>query len=82
MWQPQCLHIFVVALGQVCLSLTCNFYALQGLQSASWEDALAAAKEALLKHKGNELRFIAGKLADAESLIALKACHPLPQSLI
>ena len=48
----------------------------QGLQSASWEDALAAAKEALLQHKGSELRFIAGKLADAESLISLKACAP------
>lgn len=46
--------------------------ALQGLQSATWEEALAAAKGALSKAKGSEVQFIAGKLADAESLIALK----------
>jgi NADH dehydrogenase (ubiquinone) Fe-S protein 1 len=52
---------------------------MQGLQSASWEDALAAASAALGKFKGGELRFIAGKLADAESLISLKVC---PRMLI
>jgi hypothetical protein len=46
---------------------------MQGLKSATWSEALTAAKDALLKFKGSELRFIAGKLADAESLIALKA---------
>lgn len=46
---------------------------LQGLlESATWEEALVAAKDAISKVKGNEMSFIAGKLADAESLIALK----------
>lgn len=44
----------------------------QGLESATWEEALVAAKAAISKVKGNEMSFIAGKLADAESLIALK----------
>ena len=44
----------------------------QGLESAQWEDALKAAAEALGKVKGNEISFIAGKLADAESLISMK----------
>ncbi|BDA50547.1 NADH dehydrogenase [ubiquinone] iron-sulfur protein 1, mitochondrial [Coccomyxa sp. Obi] len=42
------------------------------LESATWEEALVAAKDAISKVKGNEMSFIAGKLADAESLIALK----------
>ena len=45
---------------------------LQGFKSATWEEALTAAKDAMLKVKGNELRFIAGKLTDAETLIAAK----------
>ncbi|EIE20556.1 NADH:ubiquinone oxidoreductase 76 kDa subunit, partial [Coccomyxa subellipsoidea C-169] len=43
-----------------------------GLESATWEEALLAAKAAISEVKGNEMSFIAGKLADAESLIALK----------
>jgi len=46
--------------------------ALQGLESATWEEALRAAADALGKVKGNEISFIAGKLADAESLISAK----------
>ena len=45
---------------------------VQGLQSAQWEEALRAAADALGKVKGNEISFIAGKLADAETLIAAK----------
>jgi NADH dehydrogenase (ubiquinone) Fe-S protein 1 len=44
----------------------------QGLQPALWEDALAAVKKGLEGVKGNQIKAIAGKLADAESLIALK----------
>lgn len=44
----------------------------EGLQSAQWEEALRAAADALGKVKGNEISFIAGKLADAETLIAAK----------
>lgn len=46
----------------------------QVLEPATWEEALVAAKGAISKVKGNEMSFIAGKLADAESLIALKVC--------
>lgn len=42
------------------------------LAPASWSDALAAAAEGLSKAQGNGLKAIAGKLADAESIIALK----------
>ena len=42
------------------------------LASASWGDALAAGASALQGVKGNEIRAIAGKLADAESMVALK----------
>ena len=45
---------------------------MQGLESAQWEEALKATAEALGRVKGNEISFIAGKLADAESLIATK----------
>ena len=45
---------------------------VQGLESAQWEEALRATAEALGRVKGNEISFIAGKLADAESLIAAK----------
>jgi len=47
---------------------------VQGLEGATWEEAMVAAKDAISKVKGNEMSFIAGKLADAESLIALKVC--------
>ena len=42
------------------------------LAPASWSDALSSAAEALKGVKGSEIRAIAGKLADAESMIALK----------
>lgn len=45
---------------------------VQGLESATWEEAIKATADALGKVKGNEISFIAGKLADAESLMALK----------
>eukprot|EP00884_Botryococcus_braunii_P000409 jgi/Botrbrau1/10369/Bobra.146_2s0008.1 len=44
----------------------------KGLEPALWEDALAAVKKGLEGVKGDEIKAIAGKLADAESLIALK----------
>lgn len=42
------------------------------LESKSWPEAVAAVSEKLGALKGNEIRGIAGKLADAESMIALK----------
>ena len=42
------------------------------LAPATWSDALAAAAAGLSKAQGNGLKAIAGKLADAESIIALK----------
>lgn len=45
---------------------------LQGLERAQWADALAAVQAGLEGVKGNQMRAIAGKLADAESIIALK----------
>lgn len=43
-----------------------------GLQPSSWGDALAAVKEGLQGVQGSEIKAIAGKLADAESIIMLK----------
>lgn len=45
---------------------------MQGLERAHWADALTAVQAGLKGIKGNEMRAIAGKLADAESIIALK----------
>jgi NADH dehydrogenase (ubiquinone) Fe-S protein 1 len=42
------------------------------LAASDWEVALAAAGGALQGVKGSEIRAIAGKLADAESMVALK----------
>lgn len=42
------------------------------LQQTSWQDALSTVRDAVRRVKGNEIRAIAGKLADAESMIALK----------
>ena len=42
------------------------------LTPANWPDALSAAAAALQGVKGNEIRAVAGKLADAESMVALK----------
>lgn len=44
----------------------------KGLQPATWAEAFAAIKSGLGAAKGNELKAIAGKLSDAESMIALK----------
>eukprot|EP00887_Chlorella_sp_A99_P004651 scaffold4.g4651.t1 len=43
-----------------------------GLAPATWRDAFDAIKEAVGKVKGNEIAAVAGKLADAESMVALK----------
>jgi hypothetical protein len=43
-----------------------------GLQQATWGDALAAIAGAAKGLGPNEFKAIAGKLADAESMIALK----------
>ena len=42
------------------------------LEVSSWPEALAAVSEALKNVKGTEMMAIAGKLADAEALVALK----------
>ena len=49
---------------------------MQGLQPAAWPDALAAVQKGLEGAKGNEIKAIAGKLADAESMVALKVRPP------
>ena len=49
---------------------------LQGLKPASWPDALLAVKKGLEGAKRNEIKAIAGKLADAESMVALKVHLP------
>ncbi len=53
-------------------SSTVGAGARQALRPAQWREALSAAAEALKSVKGNELRFIAGRLADLESMAALK----------
>ena len=45
---------------------------MQMLQRALWSEALEAVQQAIGKVQGNEIKAIAGKLADAESMIALK----------
>ena len=52
-------------------SLT-RIHTLQGLKPASWPDAFAAVKKGLEGATRNEIKAIAGKLADAESMVALK----------
>lgn len=42
------------------------------LQPATWGEAFAAVKAGLGTAKGNEVKAVAGKLADAESMIAVK----------
>ena len=42
------------------------------LKPAKWHEALEAVKNAMGKVSGSEMKAIAGKLADAESLVALK----------
>lgn len=44
----------------------------KGLQQATWPEAFAAIQKAAAGVKGGEMRAIAGKLADAESMVALK----------
>ena len=46
--------------------------ARQALKPAQWREALKTAADALKGVKGNELRFIAGRLADLESMAALQ----------
>lgn len=43
-----------------------------GLEPCTWAEAFAAVKAAAGKVKGNEFKVIAGKLADAESMVAMK----------
>lgn len=50
----------------------CHVQGPTGLAPASWADAMAAIKQGLSGAKGNQIKAIAGKLADAESMIALK----------
>ena len=44
----------------------------KGFQTVLWPDALKAVAEGLKGVKGNEVKAIAGKLADAEGMVALK----------
>ena len=44
----------------------------EGFQTVLWPDALKAIAEGLQGVKGNEMKAIAGKLADAEAMVALK----------
>ena len=48
----------------------------QQLQRALWSEALEAVQQAVGKVQGNEIKAIAGKLADAESMISLKVGPP------
>ncbi|KAK9824361.1 hypothetical protein WJX72_009711 [[Myrmecia] bisecta] len=43
-----------------------------GFRNAHWSEALLAIQQALKGVKGNEIKAIAGKLSDAEAMIALK----------
>eukprot|EP00798_Chlamydomonas_sp_ICE-L_P030410 gene30410-35415_t len=43
-----------------------------GLKPANWADAMLAIKEGISKAQGNEIKAIAGKLTDAETLISAK----------
>ena len=45
---------------------------VQGLQQATWPEAFAAIRKAAGAVKGSEMRAVAGRLADAESLVAVK----------
>lgn len=42
------------------------------LEQSNWQDALSKAAAALTSVQGSEIRAIAGKLADAESMVAVK----------
>lgn len=44
----------------------------KGFQTVLWPDALKAVAEGLKDVKGSEMKAIAGKLADAEAMVALK----------
>ncbi|KAL4425968.1 hypothetical protein ABPG75_009984 [Micractinium tetrahymenae] len=44
----------------------------KGLQQASWPEAFAAIARAASKVQGHEMRAVAGRLADAESMVLLK----------
>ncbi len=44
----------------------------EGYQTVLWPDALKAIAEGLKGVKGSEMKAIAGKLADAEAMVALK----------
>jgi len=48
------------------------FEPLQGLQQATWPEAFAAVQRAASRLQGSEMRAVAGKLADAESMVCLK----------
>lgn len=44
----------------------------KGLANASWAEALSAVQAALGNAKGDEIKAIAGKLTDAETMVAVK----------
>lgn len=57
---------------QCCALVPQGCSVVQGLKPAPWPEALKAVKKGLEQAKGNEIKAIAGKLADAESIMALK----------
>lgn len=48
----------------------------EGYRSVLWPDALKAVAKGLKGVKGNEMKAVAGKLADAEAMVALKVSFP------
>jgi hypothetical protein len=44
----------------------------KGLAPTSWAEALSAVQAAVGAAKGNEIKAIAGKLTDAETMVAVK----------
>jgi hypothetical protein len=46
------------------------------LKAQTWSEALHVIRQRLQGVQGDQIRGIAGKLADAESMIALKVCLP------
>jgi NADH dehydrogenase (ubiquinone) Fe-S protein 1 len=50
----------------------CGLQGPNGLQPSTWAAAFAAIKEAAGGLQGNEIKAIAGKLTDAETMMATK----------
>jgi NADH dehydrogenase/NADH:ubiquinone oxidoreductase subunit G len=53
-----------------------------GLAPATWQQALEAVAVKVSEAKGNEIKAVAGKLADAESMVAMKVRTPVASFLL